>query len=172
MKKFLIMLVGICFVCGCVTIPHGPVAIKMYADNFRRNDVAILRLQQRFGFYIFKCDGLPIFSNTQFVLIKPGRHDIWFRMQGMNLTQEYWYTNRKYMDAIGGHTYIIKTKGSGLFVVGNKWYPDVIDVTNDPKMNITVLPDYASTEVNTTNQITYENSKLVTPTMDEGINKK
>jgi hypothetical protein len=59
-----------------------------------------------------------------------------------------------------------------LFVVGDKWYPDVIDVTNDPKLNVTGIPDNATTEVMTTNQASYENSKLVIPTMDEGINKK
>jgi hypothetical protein len=97
MRKLLYLFVLSMMVGGCVTIPQGPAVIKIYHDNLSRNDVAILRLQQILGFYVFKCDGMPVYSNTQFVLLKPGRHEIWFRMQGMNLTQEYWYTNRKYM---------------------------------------------------------------------------
>jgi len=172
MKKISLMFISVLFICGCVTIPEGAVAIKIYPDNLGRNQVAVLRLQQKLGFYIFRCDGMPVYRNTQYVILKPGRHEIWFRIQGQNLLEEYWITNKKYMDAIGGHTYIIRTKGAGLFVVGDQWYPEVIDVSNDPKMNVITIPDNAFTEISAENQSTFEKSKLEIPTMDEGLNKK
>jgi hypothetical protein len=172
MKKLLFIGLVILSFTGCITIPEGAVFIKMYPDNLSRNDIAILSLQQKLGFYIFKCDGMPIYKNTQYVLLKPGRHKIWFRIQGQNLLQEYWITNKKYMDAVGGHTYIIKTKGVGLFVVGDKWYPEIIDVSNDPQLSVKKIPDNAFVEVNAENSTTFENSKLEIPTMNEGLNKK
>jgi len=47
--------------------------------------------------------------------------------------------NKKYIDVQAGHTYLLKSKGSGLFVVGDKWFPELLDVTSDPDLNVVTM---------------------------------
>lgn len=71
-KYFLLFL--ILLASGCVSMGQGSIAIKTYANTFPRDQVGVLRLQQRVGFKIFACDGLPVYNNSQYILLLPGRH--------------------------------------------------------------------------------------------------
>ena len=123
---------------GCSAI--GPSVIKMYDDNKGRNEIAILRVDKSKGLSINACDNLPIKRGAKYILLKPGRHEVWFSIYGQTLLETYVMTNKKYVDVLGGHTYILKSKGGGIFFVGDKWFPEVFDVTDDVKLHVDSLP--------------------------------
>ncbi len=124
---------------GCASI--GPSVIKTYSDVSDRSQIAILILEQRMGLTVTACDGKFISRRARYVLLQPGRHELWFSIAGHNLLLGYSMDNKKYLDVVGGHTYILKSKGTGLFAIGDKWYPEVFDVTNDSKLHIENLPE-------------------------------
>jgi len=134
---FLFALISLIFI-GCA--PSGPSAISIDTISSQRSQVAILRVQQRMGFFILGCDKQRVYKNTKFVVLQPGRHLVYFEIQGQNILETYYMRNKKYIDVQAGHTYLLKTKGTGLFVVGDKWFPELFDVTIDPDLNITTIP--------------------------------
>lgn len=124
---------------GCAT---GPSIVKMYENNDNdRNQIAILRVDKTRGLSITGCDGKIIQRGAKYILLEPGRHTVNFMIVGQTLLEMYTITNKKYIDVEAGHTYILKSKGGGFFLVGDKWFPEVIDVTNDPKLNVSILPE-------------------------------
>lgn len=123
---------------GCASV--GPSVIKTYNDVSERSQVAILRADKSKGLSIIGCDGLSISRGARYILLKPGRHEVWFRISGQTLFETYWMTNKKYLDATAGHTYILKSKGGGIFVVGDKWFPEVVDVTDDMTLHVQTMP--------------------------------
>lgn len=123
---------------GCASV--GPSVITTYDDVSERSQVAILRVEQKMGLTVTACDGLSVPRSARYILLKPGRHEVWFQIFGQTLLETYTMTNKKYLDAEAGHTYILKSKGGGLFVVGDKWFPEVIDVTDDAKLHVLTLP--------------------------------
>ena len=123
---------------GCASV--GPSVIKTYNDVSERSQIAILRADQSRELTIIGCDGLSIPRSAHYLLLKPGRHDVWFKIRGQTLFEYYTMTNKKYLDAIAGHTYILKSKGGGIFFVGDKWFPEVFDVTDDINLHVQTIP--------------------------------
>lgn len=123
---------------GCAAV--GPSVIRTYDDMNERNQIAILRVEQKMGLSVTACDGLNVPRSTRYVLLKPRRHEVWFSISGQTLFEVYTMTNKKYLDAEAGHTYILKSKGGGILFVGDKWFPEVIDVTNDANLHVQALP--------------------------------
>lgn len=76
--------------------------------------------------------------------------------------------NKKYLDVQAGHTYTLITKGGGLLTVGDEWFPQVIDVTKDPKLNVVTLP--LAPEIVAAKKLVQLDDKFHTPTMNEGLN--
>jgi len=101
----------------------GPSIIRTYDDAYARNQIAILRVEQKMGLSVTACDGLSVPRSARHILLKPGRHEIWFSISGQTLLETYNMTNRIYVDAEAGHTYILKSKGGGILFVGDKWFP-------------------------------------------------
>ncbi|MFA5060645.1 MAG: hypothetical protein WC676_08490 [Candidatus Omnitrophota bacterium] len=123
---------------GCAAI--GPSVIKTYDNAAERNQVAILRVDKSKGLRIDGCDSVPIQRGAKYILLKPGRHEVFFSISGQTLFETYWMKNKKYLDAVAGHTYILKSKGGGIFLVGDKWFPEVFDVTDDVNLHVGTLP--------------------------------
>lgn len=123
---------------GCATV--GPSIIRTYNDAYGRESIAILRTDQKAGLTILSCDNSAIPRSARYILLQPGRHEVWFSISGQTILEIYTITNKKYIDVSAGHTYILKSKGGGIFVVGNNWFPEVIDVTDDPSLHIQDLP--------------------------------
>ncbi|MDP2906011.1 MAG: hypothetical protein Q8O22_06915 [Candidatus Omnitrophota bacterium] len=119
----------------------GPSVIKNYSEARDRSQIAVLIVKQKMSLTVTACDGKYIPRSARYVLLQPGRHEVWFHISGQNLLMYYNMTNKKYLDAIGGHTYMLKSKGAGFFVVGDKWFPEVIDVTNDSKFHVANIPE-------------------------------
>lgn len=138
MKKIFWTLFLSIMVSGCA--PLGPSVVKTYEESAGRNQVAILRVDKSKGLSIDGCDKLLLQRGAKYILLKPGRHEIFFSISGQTLFETYWMRNKKYMDVVGGHTYILKSKGGGILVVGDKWFPEVFDVTDDPKLHIEIIP--------------------------------
>lgn len=126
---------------GCAAV--GPSVIKTYDDSNERNQIAILRVDQKAGLIINGCDNKPIPRSARYILLQPGRHEIFFSIYGQTLFEVYTMNNKKYLDAVAGHTYILKSKGGGILVVGDKWFPEVIDVTDDTNLHVQTLPQEA-----------------------------
>ena len=124
---------------GCAAL--GPSVIKTYDDVAERSQIAILRVDKSKGLSIDGCDKLFIKRGAKYILLKPGRHEVWFSIYGQTLFESYTMTNKKYVDVVGGHTYILKSKGGGIFFIGDKWFPEVIDVTDDVKLHVETLPE-------------------------------
>lgn len=140
-KKIPLYFFGVLFLlllAGCATL--GPSVVKTYNDSSERNQIAILRVDQKARLTVFGCDGNPVPRSARYILLQPGRHEILFSISGQTLFEVYRMTNKKYLDAIAGHTYILKSKGGGIFVVGDKWFPEVIDVTDDMNLHVQTLP--------------------------------
>lgn len=138
-KEMFFCVFGVLFLligCACV----GPSIIQTYTDTSDRSQIAILRVEQRMGLTVTACDGLPVPRSARYVLLKPGRHEVWFMISGQTLMETYTMTNKKYLDVATGHTYILKSKGGGIFLVGDKWFPEVIDVTDDINLHVQALP--------------------------------
>ena len=106
---------------GCAVV--GPSIIRTYDDAYARNQIAILRVEQKMGLSVTACDVLSVPRSARHILLKPGRHEIWFSISGQTLLETYNMTNRIYVDAEAGHTYILKSKGGGILFVGDKWFP-------------------------------------------------
>lgn len=132
------MFISIFLITGCASV--GPVIIKTYSNDSERSRIAILRVEQKMGLTVTACDGFSVPSSARYVLLQSGRHEVWFSISGQTLLEAYRMTNRKYLDAAAGHTYILKSKGGGIFFVGDKWFPEVIDVTNDINLHVQDLP--------------------------------
>ncbi len=142
MKKIFWISILALLVAGCAAV--GPSVIKTYNDDIsERSQIAILRADKSKGLSIIGCDGLSISHGARYILLQPGRHEVWFFISGQTLFQGYTMTNKKYLDAEAGHTYILKSKGGGIFLIGDKWFPEVIDVTDDPMLHLKDVPEEA-----------------------------
>lgn len=140
-KRILLYLLGVLFLSsliGCATV--GPSVIKTYNDFNERSKIAILRVDQKMGLTVIACDGLSISRSARYILLKPGKHEVWFSISGQTLFEIYSMTNKKYLEAVAGHTYILKSKGGGILFIGDKWFPEVIDVTDDMNLHVNALP--------------------------------
>lgn len=109
---------------GCVTV--GPSVIKTYNDFNGRSQIAILRVDQKAGLTVIACDDLAVPRSVRYILLQPGRHEVLFNISGQNLLEIYRMTNKKYLDVIAGHTYILKSKGGGIFSVGISGFPRLL----------------------------------------------
>ena len=136
MKLNLLLVLSI-LVMGCAT--KGPNVVQTYTTPLIRNEIAVLKLEQRSTFKIVACDDKLVYSNSKYILLKPGRHEIWFDVWGQTLVASYSMRNKKYLDAKAGHTYVLRSKGIGIFVEGDKWFPEVVDLT-DSKQHVSYLP--------------------------------
>ena len=123
---------------GCA--PLGPSIIKTYQETKNRGEIAIIRADESKGLAIIRCDGANIKRGAKYILLNPGRHEVWFSISGQTLLETYWMTNKLYVDVAAGHTYILKSKGGGIFAVGDKWFPESIDVTEDYKFHLQAIP--------------------------------
>ncbi len=123
---------------GCASV--GPSVVKTYNNDFERGKIAILRADKSKPISIIGCDGIPIYNGARYILLEPGRHEIWFNISGQTLFIYYRMSNKKYLDVIAGHTYILKTKLGKLFDVGDKWFPEAVDVTNDINLHLQEIP--------------------------------
>ena len=123
---------------GCASL--GPSIIKTYQETRDRSEIAIIRADASRGLAIIRCDGANIKRGAKYILLNPGRHEVWFSLHGQTLLEIYQMTNKMYVDVVAGHTYILKSKGGGIFVVGDKWFPEIIDVTDDPKLHLQAIP--------------------------------
>lgn len=131
------LLLGLVLLSGCAAI--GPSVIKTYDDVAQRNQVAILRVDKSKGLNVNGCDDLPIQRGAKYLLLKPGRHEVWFSINGQTLFEVYSMSNKKYVDVEAGHTYILKSKGGGIIFVGDEWFPELIDVTDDAKLHVEMM---------------------------------
>lgn len=124
------------FVIGCASV-SGPTVIKTYDQVSPRSQIAILRVKGE-GLRVIGLDGQTVPSGAQYVLLQPGRHQVWFTMWGQTILTTYRMTNKKYLDARPGRTYILKAEGGGLFA--DRGFPDAVDVTGDPKLHVPNIP--------------------------------
>ena len=138
LRSFAFIFISISLFIGC-TAGKGPSIIKTYENVIDRNDVGIVRLNQKMSLRILACDNIVVPRTAHYLLVQPGHHELIFSISGQTLFSVYGMTNKKYLDAVGGHTYILRSE-TGWFSVGDKWYPEVIDVSNDPKLHIVALP--------------------------------
>lgn len=129
---------------GCAAV--GPSIIKTYNDLNERDKIAILRVDQNFNLLqssnliVRSCDGMAIPHSVRYVLLKPGKHEIWFDIYGQTIVENFQMTNKKYLDAVAGHTYILKPRGGGgMLFVGDR-FPEFADVTDDAKLHVQTLP--------------------------------
>jgi len=137
-KKIFLMSLLLLSLVGCAAV--GPMIIKTYDNDSERNQIAILRVEQKSSLIITVCDGLSIPRSARYVLLQPGRHEVWFMLSTSSFLESYTITNKKYLDVVAGHTYILKSKGGGLFVLGDKWFPETVDVTDDINLHIQAIP--------------------------------
>ncbi len=137
-KFFPYILSGLCLLIGCASV--GPSVIQTYPDTSERNKIAILRVEQKMGLTVTACDGQAVPRSARYVLLKSGRHEVWFSISGQTLLESYYMNNKKYLDAEAGHTYILKSKAGGIFFIGDDWFPEVVDVTNDIKLHVATVP--------------------------------
>jgi hypothetical protein len=131
-----IVLVGLLISCAGT---NGPRVVQTYDNALDRNEIAIVRLEQKMSLRVLACDGIAVPKTVRYLLVRPGRHELIFSISGQTIVEVYQMTNKKYLDAIGGHTYILRSE-TGIFSIGNKWFPEVVDVTDDPKLHVTDLP--------------------------------
>ena len=127
---------------GCASV--RPSIIKTYQETKSRGEVSILRLDASKGLTVMRCNDIPVQYGVKYILLTPGRHELWFNIYGSTLLVHYHMTNKMYADVIAGHTYILKSKGGGIMFVGNKWFPELIDVTDDPKLHLQTIPEEKS----------------------------
>ena len=123
---------------GCATT-RGPSIVKTYDKDLDRSDKAIFRQTQKMSLTITECDGITVPRTVRYLLLQPGRHELIFSISGQTLISVYEMRNKKYLDAVGGHTYILQSE-TGWFSVGDKWFPEVVDVTDNPNLHVTALP--------------------------------
>ncbi|MBF0388102.1 MAG: hypothetical protein HQL20_09670 [Candidatus Omnitrophica bacterium] len=139
-----LILIGIIFLNGCAAV--GPSVIQTYSNESERNQIAILKAQQTREMTIQAADDLLIPASARYVLLQPGRHKINFMTQPQSLMVSYRITNKVYLDAVAGHTYILKSKGAGVFLLGDKWFPEVVDVTDDLSQHVSTIPKEIETK--------------------------
>ncbi len=136
MKKyqelFIIVILSVIF-SSCAST-KGPHVVQTYDNDLDRNEIAIVRLEQKMSLRVLACDGMAIPKTVRYLLVRSGRHELIFSISGQTLIEVYQMTNKKFLDAIGGHTYILRSE-TGLFSIGDKWFPVVVDVTDDPKLH-------------------------------------
>jgi hypothetical protein len=118
---------------------NGPRVVKAYDNALDRGEIAIIRLDQKMSLRVLACDGISIAKTVRYLLVRPGRHELIFSISGQTLVEVYEMTNKKFIEAVGGHTYILRSE-TGMFSVGDKWFPEVVDVTDDPNLHVKVLP--------------------------------
>jgi len=143
-QLIVIFLIGILLVSGCASV--GPSVIKTYDGINDRSQIAVLRVEQKMSLTVLACDGKPVPKSARYVLLQPGRHEVLFKISGQNLLMVYNMTNKKYFDAMAGHTYILKSKGTGFFAMGDKWYPEVLDITNNTNLHVQDIPQETQKE--------------------------
>jgi len=137
---YLIMFLFLSSMVGCAA--SGPLIIKTYGkdvDESDRNKIAILRNEQR-RLCITGCDNIAVPRSARYILLQPGRHEVWFFLSTSSFLENYDITNKKYIDVVGGRTYILKSKGGGLLVLGDKWFPELFDVTDDINLHVPNIP--------------------------------
>ena len=138
MKKVVILLLNVFLLSGCATTgpSSGPSILNIYNTAVERNQIAVLRLEQKRSFKVIACDGQPVPDSVRYVLLQPGRHELRYTMEEHNLLLGgSSMVNTKYLIAEEGHTYILKVT----FDQGDR-YPEVIDVTGDATLHIDSLP--------------------------------
>jgi hypothetical protein len=124
---------------SCANI-KGPTVVKVYDQSFSRNEIAVVRLAQKSSFRILQCDGITVPMSIRYLLVRPGRHELTFSISGATLLGSvYEMHNKKFLDVEGGHTYILKSE-TGLFFVGDKWFPEVVDVTDNQSLHVSSIP--------------------------------
>lgn len=138
MRKLIFLSILVGWLSGCASV--GPIVVTTYDKDIERSKIAILRADKSKSIFITGCDGISIYKGTRYILLEPGRHEIWFSISGQTLFISYSMTNKKYLDAVAGHTYILKTTLGKLFDVGDKWFPEVIDVTDDANLHLQEIP--------------------------------
>ncbi len=137
LTRFILATIFLSTVTGCASL--GPSIIKTYQETRGRSEIAIIRADESKGLTITRCDGVIIKYGAKYILLNPGRHELWFSIFGQTLFESYHMTNKTYVDVVAGHTYILKSK-RGVFFVGNKWFPEILDVTNDSKLHLQTIP--------------------------------
>ena len=123
---------------GCA--PLGPSVIKTYNDNVERSQIAIFRVDKSKGLRIVGCDNQFLKRGAKYILLKPGPHEILYSVYGPTIFKYYSLMNKKYLNVIGGHTYILKPKGGDMFFVGDKRFPEIFDVTDDSALHVEIIP--------------------------------
>ena len=137
-RLYVVLFVLLVILSGCATT-RGPSIVKTYDKILDRSDIAIVRLTQKMSLTITACDGITVPRTVRYLLLQPGRHELIFSISGQTLISVYEMRNKKYLDAVGGHTYILQSE-TGWFSVGDKWFPEVVDVTDNPNLHVTALP--------------------------------
>lgn len=123
---------------GCAST-RGPALVQVYDGNAARNQIAIIRLDQKASVRILYCDGVPVSRTVRYLLVKPGRHELVFSVSGQTLFELHNISGKKYLEATGGSTYVLKSE-TGWLSVGDKWFPEVIDATNDAALHVKEIP--------------------------------
>lgn len=138
LRLFVILIALLVFLSSCAST-NGPNVVKTYKNDIVRSEIAILRLDQNRSLRVLACDGIAIPKTVRYLLVKPGRHELIFSISGQTLVEVYKMTNKKFLEAVGGHTYILQSE-TGFFSIGDKWFPEVVDVTDDSKLHLKELP--------------------------------
>lgn len=135
------VLLAISLLLGCLIscATTGPAIVKMYGQDADRSQIAIVRLDQKMSLRIVGCDGIIVPSSVRYLLIQPGRHELVFKITGQTLVSVYNMSGKKFMDAAAGHTYMLKSE-TGWLSIGDKWFPAVIDVTDDKSLHVSNIP--------------------------------
>jgi len=136
LRELVIIVPIIAILSGCATT--GPSIIKTYDSEIERSQIAVVRLEQKMSLRVLSCDGIAVPRSARYLLVKPGHHELVFTISGQTLVEVYRMTNKKFLEAVGGHTYMLKSE-TGWFSIGDKWFPIVIDVTDDPKLHVKEL---------------------------------
>ena len=140
MRKVQSIIICILFIAlsGCATTT-GPVIISNYDKPMKREDIAIVMLTQKRSLRILACDGIAVPGTVRYLMLLPGRHELIFSIKGQTIVEVYEMRNKKYFNATEGHTYILKSE-TGILSIGDKWFPDVVDVTDNPELHVRTLP--------------------------------
>lgn len=123
---------------GCAAL--GPSVVKFAPDGTERSKLAILRADASKGLTIIACDEVVIQRGAKYLLLEPGRHEVWFYISGQTLFSYYEMRNKIYLEAEPGRTYILTSKKGGILMVGDDWFPEVVDVTDDAKLHVAQIP--------------------------------